>query len=189
MAGHQHRAALGGQRSQEAAHPDDALGVQAVERLVEHQHRRVAEQRGGDAEPLAHAERVAAGLAPRRRLQAGLLEHLVDPAGGQALGVGQPEQVVAGGAAGLQRAGVEQRADVAQRVAQAPVRLAADQRGAVVGRVQAEDHPHRGGLAGAVGPDEAGDLPGRTVKDIPSRATVGPNRLRRPVTSMVASMP
>ena len=47
-----------------------------------------------------------------------------------------------------------------QRAAQAPVRPAADQRGALVGRVQAEDHPHRGGLAGAVGPDEPGDLPG-----------------------------
>ena len=52
------------------AHPHDALGVQAVERLVEHQHRRVAEQRGGDAEPLAHAERVAARLAPGRRAPA-----------------------------------------------------------------------------------------------------------------------
>jgi hypothetical protein len=38
VAGHQHRAALRRQR------------------LVEHQHRRVAEQRGGDAEPLLHAQ-------------------------------------------------------------------------------------------------------------------------------------
>ena len=119
VAGHQHRAALGGQRAQEAAHPHDALGVQAVERLVQHQHRRVAEHRRGDAEPLAHAERVAAGLAAGGRLQPGLLDHLVDPPGGQALRVGQPQQVVAGAAAGLQRAGVQQRADVAQRVPQA----------------------------------------------------------------------
>ena len=56
--------------AQEAAHPDDALGVHAVERLVEHQHRRVAEQRRGDAEPLPHAERVAARLPPDRALQA-----------------------------------------------------------------------------------------------------------------------
>ena len=41
---------------------------------------------------------------------------------------------------------------------QAGVRLAADQRAAVVGGVQAEDHPHRGGLAGPVGADEPGDL-------------------------------
>ena len=57
----------GGQRPQEAAHPHDALRVQAVERLVQHQHRRVAEQRRRDAEPLPHAERVAAGLAAGRR--------------------------------------------------------------------------------------------------------------------------
>ena len=69
--------------AQEAAHPDDALGVHAVERLVEHQHRRVAEHRGGDAQPLPHAQRVAARLAPGRRFQPGLAEHLVDPAGGR----------------------------------------------------------------------------------------------------------
>src|SRR5262249_58913906 len=32
--------------------------------------------------------------------------------------------------------------------------------GAAVGSIQAEDHPPGGGLAGPVGPDEPGDLPG-----------------------------
>ena len=81
VAGHQHRTALVGQRPQEAAHPHDALGVHAVERLVQHQHRRVAEQRGGDAQPLAHAEGVTARLPPGGLLQPGLADHLVDPAG------------------------------------------------------------------------------------------------------------
>jgi len=152
--------ALRRQRAQEAAHPDDALGIQAVERLVEHEHRRVAQHRGGEAEPLPHAEGVAAGLAPDRGPQASCVDDLVDPFGVQALGVRQPQQVVAGGAARLQRGGVQQRPDVAQRVPQRPVRVAADQRGAGVGRVQAEDDPHRGGLARTVGPDEAGDLAG-----------------------------
>ena len=48
-------------RAQEVAQPADALRVQAVGRLVEHEHARVAEQRRRQAEPLAHAERVAAG--------------------------------------------------------------------------------------------------------------------------------
>ena len=112
VAGHQHRAALAGQRPQEPAHPHDALGVHAVERLVEHEHRRVAEQRRGDAEPLPHAQRVAAGLAPGGLLQAGLLDHLVDPPGAQALGVGQPQQVVAGAcgwAAGRRRPAATRR--------------------------------------------------------------------------------
>ena len=44
-------------------------------------------------------------------------------------------------------------------------------------------------LPGPVRADETGDLPGRTLNVIPSSASVGPNRLRRPVTSMVGSMP
>ena len=38
------------------------------------------------------------------------------------------------------------------------------------------------------GPTKPVTWPGWTVNVIPSRATVGPNRLRRPLTSMVASM-
>ena len=150
-----------GQRPQEAAHPHDALGVHAVERLVHHQRRRVAEQRGGDAQPLPHAQREPARAPPGRLAQSGLLDHRVDPGGVQALGVRQPQQVVAGGAAGLQRAGVQEGADMAQRIPQACVTAAPDQGGALVGGVQAEDHPHRGGLAGPVGPDEPGHLPRR----------------------------
>jgi hypothetical protein len=55
---------------------------------------------------------------------------------------------------------VQQRADLAQGRAQAPVGPAADQRTTPVRTVQTEDHPHRGGLAGAVGPDESGDPAG-----------------------------
>ena len=55
-----------GERAQEVAQPADALRVEAVGGLVEHEHPRVAEQRRRQAEPLAHAERVAAGAAVRR---------------------------------------------------------------------------------------------------------------------------
>ncbi len=72
----------------------------------------------------------------------------------------QPEQVVASAPARLQRRRVQQRTDVCQRPPQAAVGQAVDQRGALVDRVQAEDHPHRGGLSGAVRPDEAGHQPG-----------------------------
>ena len=41
---------------------------------------RVAEQRRGDAEPLAHAERELAGALARDVVQADQVEHLVDPA-------------------------------------------------------------------------------------------------------------
>ncbi|CAI7979561.1 hypothetical protein FRAHR75_650004 [Frankia sp. Hr75.2] len=159
MARHQDRAALGGERAQEPAHPHDALRVHAVERLVEQERRWVAEQRGGDPEPLPHAEREAAGPAPGDRPQAGLIENLVDAPGGEALRVGEPEEMAAGGPAGLQRRGVEQGADVAQRVAQAAVGMAVDEGVTGVGPVEAEDDAHGGGLARAVRADEPGDLP------------------------------
>jgi hypothetical protein len=58
-------------------------------------------------------------------------------------------------------AGVQQRPDMAQWVGQARVAAPADQGGAGLGRIQAEDHPHRGGFAGAVRADKPSDLPGR----------------------------
>ena len=66
--------------AQQLAHPADALGVQAVDRLVEQQDVGVAEQRGRDAEPLAHAEREAAHPVVGDGLETDQLDHLVDPA-------------------------------------------------------------------------------------------------------------
>ena len=43
-------------------------------------------------------------------------------------------------------------------------------------------------LPAPFGPTKPVTWPGRTVKDIPSSATAGPNRLRSPATSIVASM-
>ena len=67
------------------------------------------------------------------------------------------QQVVVGRAAGVHGARLQQRPDLAQRLAQVRVRDAADGRGAGVRAVQSEDQPHRGGLAGAVRAQEAGD--------------------------------
>ena len=64
VAGDEHRAALGRQRLHQGADPQDALRIQPVDRLVEHQDLRVPEQRRGDAEPLAHAEGEALGPLP-----------------------------------------------------------------------------------------------------------------------------
>ena len=50
------RARLG---ADQVAHPADAGRVEAVGRLVEDEHVRIAQQRGGDREALAHAHRVA----------------------------------------------------------------------------------------------------------------------------------
>ncbi len=76
----EHRATARGERAQEAAHPDDALRVHAVERLVHQQHRRVAEHRRSDPQALPHAEGVATGLSPRGRPEPDEVDDLVDPA-------------------------------------------------------------------------------------------------------------
>ena len=49
--------------AEQVPHPADAGRVEAVGGLVEDQHAGVADQRGGDAEPLAHPERVVADPA------------------------------------------------------------------------------------------------------------------------------
>jgi DNA-binding NtrC family response regulator len=67
------------------------------------QHRRVGEQGCREPEPLPHPEREAARLPSRHPLQTGLLDHLVDPARGEPLRVSEPEQMVAGTPARMQR--------------------------------------------------------------------------------------
>ena len=71
----------------------------------------------GDPEPLAHSERVAAGLAPRRAGEADQLEHLIDSSCGQLLASDDPQQMMAFRPAELQRGGVDQRADAASSAA------------------------------------------------------------------------
>ena len=60
VARHEDGAALGGELAEQEPDLTDAGGVEAVGRLVEDEQGGVLEQRGGDAEALAHAEAVAA---------------------------------------------------------------------------------------------------------------------------------
>ena len=88
--------ACAGQPAQEPAQPHDALGVHAVERLVEQQHRGVAEHGRGHPEPLPHAQGVAARPAAGDRGEPGELEDLADAGRRKALGGREPPQVAAG---------------------------------------------------------------------------------------------
>ena len=101
---------------QQRPHPQDAVGVEAVDRLVEDDHGRVAEQRRRRC-PAAVPCRGRTPPARRRATvgQADQLEDLVDPRRRDAVGPGQRQQVVAGGAALVDGPGLEQRADLAQR--------------------------------------------------------------------------
>ena len=153
-------ATFGGEVPHELAHPEHALGVEAVDGLVEEQRRRVAEHRRGDAEPLAHAEREAADPLARDRLEAGELDDLAHALLAEAVRGGHREEVVLGGAAGVHGLRVEQRADLAERGTVLRVRLAVDRDTALARAVEADDHAHGGRLAGAVRAEEAGDLAG-----------------------------
>jgi hypothetical protein len=62
---------------------------------------------------LAHAEGVPADPAARGGGQPDLVEHLLDPAGGQPVAPCQGPEVGAGGAALVHVVGRQQRADVA----------------------------------------------------------------------------
>jgi hypothetical protein len=90
--------------------------------------------------------------------QADKLKHLADAALGQVVGLRQAEQVVVGRPAAVHRLRVEQRANLAHRVRQVVVVVAVHRDGALVRVVKAEDAAHRGGLAGTVRTQEAGDL-------------------------------
>jgi hypothetical protein len=96
VAGHEHRAALRGQRLQQVADPADPLGIEPVHRLVQQQHRRISQQRRGDPQALPHPE----GELPRPPLgragQADHVEHLVDPGPRNRAAGGQRGQVTAG---------------------------------------------------------------------------------------------
>src|SRR5262249_38707861 len=79
VAGHEDRAAFAGHRAQEPANPDDAGRVEAVDRLVEHEHRRGAEGRGGGAPPPAHARRGPTPAPSRHPPEAGPGRHPPPP--------------------------------------------------------------------------------------------------------------
>src|SRR5581483_4575721 len=154
------RPPLGGEPLQQMADPVNALGIEAVHRLVEEQRLRVAEQRARDPEPLSHAERELAGALPRDVVEADEVDQLVDPATRDAVRLGERTEVVERGAAGMHRACLEQRTDLVQRRLMIAVVLSVDGHIAARRPAEAEDEPHRRRLARAVRAEEAGDDPG-----------------------------
>ena len=182
VAGDEHGAALGGERPQQGADPADALRVEPVDRLVEQQHLRVAEQRGGDAEPLAHAEREAAGppagdaSRPTRSSTSSTRRRGMPLAAASA---SRCVRALRPGWTAWRPAARRPRAAAAQT----PYGLPVDGHRAGGRRVQAEDHPHGRGLAGAVRAEEAGHPPGQPPRTTARRRpawTVPLGQTRRP---------
>jgi hypothetical protein len=158
VAGDQHRLALPGRQvAEELPEPVDAGRVQAVGRLVQDQHPRVAEQRRRQGEALAHAHREAAHAPVGRLRDARQLQHLVGAGIRQPSGSAEDPQVVPCGPARMEAGRLQRGADRAERVGQVGIALAADGGGPPGRGDQGEQAAQGGGLAGAVGPQEAGD--------------------------------
>ena len=145
--------------AEEAPHLADAVRVEAVERLVEDEDRRVPDEGRGQGEPLAHPEREAAdppiGRVPETEALEELLGRRCRHAG---LHRGEAD-VVAGGPVGVE-ALVEDRPDDAGRVRQVGVADAVDRRRPARRVGEAEHDPHARRLARAVDAEEGGDAAG-----------------------------
>jgi hypothetical protein len=167
VGGHEHGAASGPHLGDQPAHLSDARGVEAVAGLVQHKELRVAQQGGGDPEPLLHAERVGAEAIAAAGAQAHRVQHEGDAGRVVAAKRREHAQVLDPGQPGPQRRAFDERAHAAQvtgRVVQGATehRASADGRGH-----QPKEHGHRRGLAGSVGADEAGNHPARYVQREP----------------------
>ena len=156
VAGQQHGAAPLGEVAQQAADPGDTVRVEAGGGLIEDQHAWFGDEGLGQAEPLAHPERVGAHPPAGRAGQADGRQHLVHAAGRH------PGQVAAirsgaAGPPGVQRGGVQQGAGDSRRVRQFGEPVPGDGGLPGVGPGQAGERAQGRGLAGAVGAEEPGN--------------------------------
>jgi hypothetical protein len=165
----------------ERAQPLDALGVEAVGRLVQDEDLGVAEQGGGQLQALAHPEGELADPASGHVGQAHQVERLAHPGHGDAGPQGHGLQVVLGAAGGVEAGGFEHRADVVDGVVQLHVPAAAERGRPVGDGHQAEEHAKGGGLARAVGPEEARDPARRHLEAEVIDSPEGPELLAEPL--------
>ena len=163
MAGEQHRDARGGPFGEHLAHGVHAHRVQPGERLVQNKELRIVHQRGGKLHALLVA--VREGLELLRGLVGDA--QALGPVPGRVAGVACAHAVQPAQELELlqhDHAGVE--AALLRHVAEGAARLRVDVRAApayfaAVEGDHADDRPHRGRLAGAIGAEEAEDLAGR----------------------------
>src|SRR6478609_1390157 len=157
---HEHGRAAVRELAHQVPHLAGALRVEAVGRLVQHQQVARLQQRGGEAEPLLHAERVLPVRLGRRRAETDPVQGGVGaPAAGARVGGGvagvQPREVRAAREVRVERRALDQRADPGQHARGLLRHRGAEQPGAPRGRVrEAQQHADGGRLAGPVRPEE-----------------------------------
>ena len=157
MRGQEHRSALIGQLPQETPDPQDAVGIQAIDRLVQHDRLRIGQQRRCDPEPLPHAQRERSRGFTGSVGQAHEIQQVIHSGRPDTHRGTQRQQVIACRAALVHRLCLQQRPQFGHGRGRVCVRPAVDKRLPGGGPVQTEDHPHRGGLARPVRPQKACD--------------------------------
>jgi hypothetical protein len=162
VAGEQHRHALIGQLAHQRGDTARAAGIKAARRLVQQEQARGAQQRGGDAQALAHPRGVAAHPARAAIGQADARQHVVDEARGHvAVELGQQREVDATRQVGIEARLLHEAGDVVERRRARAAEGTSQQRDrARVGRDQPEQQPQQRRLAGAVGPQQPVNLAG-----------------------------
>ena len=150
-------AALVDERADQSAELEDAGRVEAVDRLVEDEQLGVAQQAAGDAEALAHAERVRADLVVAAAAEADAVERAVDPpVGGLVARRGVHVEVLAAGEVAVEARLLDDRADARQRRRAAAGEVVAEQAHLPARRPgEAEQQADQRRLAGPVRPQEA----------------------------------
>ena len=150
-------------------HACPRLRVEAGGRLVEEQHGRPMDDAEADVEPAAHAARVRPGRAVGGGRQLEDLEHLVRPAhGGRLVHAVEPaleDELATTGLGGIGGSALRHVADPTADLLRLLEKVdAGDGRLPTRRDEEGREHPQRGRLAGAVGSEEAEDLPGSDVE-------------------------
>ena len=167
-----------GQVPKQGAEPVDALGVEAVGGFVEDEDLGVAQQSGGEGEPLAHPEGELPDTAVGGLGQVDEVEDLVDPVGCGAAGKGGDAEVVAGGAPRVGEGRLQGGADHMERLDQVGVAAPVD-RGRALRSASTRPRSMRSVvvLPAPLGPRNPTTLPCSTVKLTWSTAVRSPKRL------------
>ena len=158
----QERRALADEAADDVPHAEPAARVEAGRRLVQEQEPRPPDEGAAEVEPAAHAARVGLDDAVAGVGQVELLEQLVGPSPGlgrrQLVQPAEHPQVLAPGQVLVDRGELAGQADdLAELVRLLDDVEAGHRRPPGVGLEQGGQDPDGGGLAGAVGPEQAED--------------------------------
>ena len=147
--------------AQLSTHRANPVGIQAVERFVQHERARAADQRGCQRESLAHPQRETTDCAISRVLQVDEIEELLHTSAGlrQARLAGDDAEVVACGSIGVEPL-VQHRADRLQRIAQLAVQAAVDPSAPCCRLRETQQQTHARGLPRTVRTEKRGDAAG-----------------------------